>query len=189
MISTIDEMTPIMNESNATLVSALIGVFGALLGVVITLLFENYRRRKEQIDKAKPILINYIHNDDSKKLMGYAFKSDSTDNNHIIGCFKNTDNGVLFLDYVETETKKYYYKNNSAVDKNSVFLLGLYGLSGETLKKCTIYCHDIYGTSYKYNAKFTPDSPGIFNKITLIDSEPQRIKRRRKERQNKNSIN
>lgn len=42
MISTIDEMTPIMNESNATLVSALIGVFGALLGVVITLLFENY---------------------------------------------------------------------------------------------------------------------------------------------------
>lgn len=189
MNSTVDEIQKLIPESYATLVAALIGVFGALLGVVITLLFENYRRRKERIDKAKPILINYIHNDASKKLMGYAFKSDSTDNKHIIGCFKNTDNGVLFLDYVETETKKYFYRNNSAVDKNFVFLLGLYGLSGETLKKCTIYCHDVYGTSYKYNAKFRLNSPDNFNRIILIDSEPERVKWRRKDRLDENSNN
>lgn len=178
-------MAPIMHESNATLIAALIGVFGALLGVLITLLVESNLRRKELKDKAKPIVINYIHNDTTKKLSGFVFKSDSSDSNSIIGCFKNTDNGVLFLDYVETETKRYYYSNNSAVDKNTVFLIELKGTSGENLKKCFIHCHDIYGTPYKYNAKFTPQTSSNFNDITLIDSEPQRARKHRIDKQTK----
>ena len=59
MICTIDELTPIMHESNATLLAALIGVFGALLGVIATSVIENKRRRKDLNDKAKPIIINY----------------------------------------------------------------------------------------------------------------------------------
>ena len=185
MINTIDEMVPIMHESNATLIAALIGVFGALLGVLITLLVESKLRRKELKDKAKPIVINYIHNDTAEKPSGYIFKSDSTDSDCIIGCFKNTDNGVLFLDYVETETKRYHYNNNSAIDKNTVFLIELKGISGETLKKCVIYCHDIYGTPYKYSAKFTPQTASKFNDITLIDSEPQRVKKHQIRKQTK----
>lgn len=173
-----------MPESNATLVAALIGVFSALLVLVITLIIENRRRRKELIDKAKPIIITYLHTDSSKVLSGYVFQSDSTDNNIIIGTFKNTDNGILFIDYVKTETKKYSYYRVVAVEKKTIFQIALKGISGETLKKCDIYCHDIYGTPYIYRAAFTQKA-GKFNDITLIDSEPQRVRRHQIRKQTK----
>lgn len=182
MVGTIDELSPIMHESNATLVAALIGVFGALLGVLITMFIENHRRRKELTEKAKPIVITFLHTDSSKTLTGYIFQSDSTDNDKIMGTFKNTDNGILFIDYIKTETKKYSYYRVVAIEKNTTFIITLKGLSGETLKKCDIYCHDIYGTPYIYRAAFTQKA-GKFNDITLIDSEPKKTKRKKQNKQ------
>lgn len=168
-----------MHESNATLVAALIGVFGALLGVIVTSVIENRRRKKNLYDKAKPIIINYQNTETltSKTRTPYVFKSDNESKGSIIGTFKNTDNGILFLDYIKTETKTYMPKHVIAIDKNTVFEIKLCGLEGETMKECTLYCHDIYRNKYLYNASFTSDS-WQFNMISLIDGEPTKVSKK-----------
>lgn len=176
MNSTVDEIQKVIPESYATLVAAIIGVFGALLGVAITFMIENHRRRKELVDKAKPIMINYLNTETltSRTRTPYLFVSDGKSKESINGTFKNTDNGILFLDYIKTETKTYMPKHVVAIDKNTVFEIMLRGLQGETLKECKFYCHDIYGNKYYYNALFTTDL-WQFNQISILDGEPTRI--------------
>lgn len=139
------------------ILSVLIGGLLTLLGVGITLKYETKKRKEEQIDKAKPIIINYMSDviDKNQYTPRYIFSNDEeTVGKEITGIFKNTDNGILFFEYIETETKKYYPQQSSAVDKNTVFYLTLNIVIGETLKKCIFHCHDILGTKYYYEASF-----------------------------------
>ena len=137
--------------------SAVIGGILALIGVFITLSHERKERKKEQKDKVKPIIINYMANTARKdtQALKFLFEADEKPRSRdIIGVFKNTDNGILFIDYIETETKKYYTEHSSVVDKNTVFYIYLSITNGETLKKCIIHCHDIFGTKYYYEGRF-----------------------------------
>ena len=143
------------------LASAIIGGILALLGVWLTLRYEKKERKSEQIDKAKPIIINYmVHAIENKShIPKYLFLSgEDSGGKEITGVFKNTDNGILFFDCIETETKKYYPQHSSAVDKNTVFYVLLNITKGETLKKCIFHCHDIFGTQYTYEADFCSES-------------------------------
>ena len=147
-------------QNSAVLIAALIGVFGALAGVITTAVIENKRRRKELVDKAKPIIINCPINaiKDRVHVPRYAFlNSDDKGVDSFYGFYKNTDNGIVFLDSIETETKKYLPQRNSAVDKNSTFIIELSIVEGETLKKCRIHCHDIFGNKYYYDAEYVYD--------------------------------
>ena len=137
--------------------SAVVGGLLALVGVRITLNHEKKERKEEQIEKAKPIIINYmLHAVDNKQpYPKYIFSNtEKTTDKDITGIFKNTDNGILFFDYIETETKKYYPQHSSAVDRNTVFFVSIKIVNGETLKKCIFHCHDIFGTKYYYEASF-----------------------------------
>jgi hypothetical protein len=141
--------------------SAFIGGLLALIGVGITLNHEKKERKKEQLDKAKPIIINYMLHavDKNQPIPKYIFSNQKTEGGkNITGIFKNTDNGILFFDYIETETKIYHPKHSSAVDKNTVFYVIIDIVSGETLKKCIFHCHDIFGTKYCYEASFCFES-------------------------------
>ena len=141
--------------------SAIIGGMLALFGVWITLRHEKKERKLEQIDKAKPIIINYmVHAIENKlHIPKYLFSScEESVGKEITGVFKNTDNGILLFDCIETETKKYYPQHSSAVDKNTVFYVLLDITKGETLKKCIFHCHDIFGTQYTYEAVFCFES-------------------------------
>lgn len=139
------------------LLSAFIGGLLALVGVLITLNHEKKERKKEQLDKAKPIIINYMVHaiDKNHPAPKYIFLNNkNTVGKDVIGIFKNTDSGILFFDYIETETKKYYPQHSSAVDKNTVFSVSIRIVNGETLKKCIFHCHDVFGTKYYYEASF-----------------------------------
>lgn len=68
-------------------------------------------------------------------------------------------------------------KHVVAVDKNTVFEIKLCGLEGETMKECILFCHDIYGNKFVYNASFTNDS-WQFNMISLIDGEPTKVSKK-----------
>ena len=90
--------------------SALIGGFLALVGVLITLHREKEELKQERIEKAKPVLINYPDSavDRSVLTPTYKFKANEGEmRGTLIGCFKNTDNGIAFIDCVKTETKTY----------------------------------------------------------------------------------
>ena len=141
--------------------SAVVGGLLALIGVYITLKREQKKRKEEQIEKAKPIIINYmLHAVDNKHpYPKYIFSNtEKTTDKDITGIFKNTDNGILFFDYIETETKKYYPQHSSAVDRNTVFFVSIKIVNGETFKKCIFHCHDIFGTKYYYEASFCFES-------------------------------
>lgn len=153
-----DWMKSWVYQNSAVLIAALIGVFGALAGVIITAYIENGRRRKELLDKAKPIIINHPINavPDRAHIPHYVFRnSTDKDEDEFYGLFKSTDNGIVFLDSIETETRQYLPQRNSAVDKNTVFIIALHIVQGETLKQCRICCHDIFGNKYYYDAEFT----------------------------------
>ena len=157
---------------------AFIGAFGVLLGVIITALIENRRRIKELKDINKPILINYKlhHISDESTVQAFYFESDEKPCARITGIFKNTDNGILFIDCVKTETKCYTPKFPATIDKNIVFYLILENTQGETTKQCLIYCHDILGTPYLYHAKFCFER-NVESQIILIDDAPQKRKK------------
>lgn len=166
-----------MIENSGELIAALIGATATIIAVVLTIRMESKQRRKDDITKAKPILINYFSIDkiSQQKLPRYIFQSESDDTEKIYGSFKNTDNAIIFIDYIKTETKIYTNNRSVAIDKNIVFLLAIRGLKGETLKECKIYCHDIYGNKYLYNAEFR-NEPEKYSKLSLVDNEPKIIK-------------
>ena len=153
------------------LVSALIGGALALAGVLITLGREKKELKKERVEKAKPVLINYPDDaiNRSELTPTFTFKAnEGGSRGTLIGVFKNTDNGIAFLDCIKTETKTYLPINNVTIDKNTVFRIHLINIGGETMKKCSILCHDIYGTNYCYQAHF--DCKAANRNDIVIDS-------------------
>ena len=124
-------------QNSGALISALISVFGALLGVIIMLIVEGHRRKTEEKAKAKPIVINYSLGHVMKKEEGfpnYIFESEGDCEATITGVFKNTDNGILFIDFIDTENKRYCSKHPVVVDKNTIFHITLSGVNGDSLK-------------------------------------------------------
>ena len=144
-----------------TAISAFVGGLIALVGVVITLRHEGKSQKEERIDRAKPIMINYPAKavPDRAHVPHYHFRaSEGTVPSEKYGVFKNTDNGILFLECIRTETKEYFPQRNSAVAKNEAFIVILHLAEGETLTECRIYCHDIFGNKYYYDAQYDYDS-------------------------------
>ena len=177
MISTYDQMASFMPESNATLVAAIIGVIGALLGVIVTLFFENKRRRKETIDRARPIIINYLNDSTiDNSLTTYTLKSDTCDSDNVFGSFKNTDNGILFLDYVDLGNKRYTPQLFAVVDTNTAFSILLQGTGGASFDKpCKLVCHDIFGNKYSYSLMLAKNNTKPYNDLILSDGIPKRM--------------
>ena len=142
------------------LLSAVIGGALTLLGVIKTLKNENKIIREERNEKSKPVLINYMCSlEKQKNIPKYVFVSDGPETEiSIKGIFKNTDCGIAFIDKIVTENKTYFPKETSTVDKNTTFIIELHNLDGESLKSCRIFCHDILGNGYYYDAKFVLDN-------------------------------
>lgn len=143
------------------LISALIGGGLTLAGVIVTIKWEAKHKKKEEIEKVKPIVINatspMIPKD--SKIFCYTFESQGDLQKHeVFAVFKNTDNGILFFDLIKTANKEYYPIDGATVDKNTFFYISLKSIVGDTMEKCDIYCHDIYGNKYVYNGYFNFDS-------------------------------
>lgn len=181
MISTPDQMTPIMNENNTALLSAVIGAAVALFGVIITEIITSCRRKKDKIENAKPIIINYLNESvTTNPLTTYIFRSDSGDTTDITGSFKNTDNGLLFLDYVDIGSKRFNPKVFAVVDKNTEFSITLQGLGGASLdNEIRLYFHDVFGNPYYYRLNQTGSSRKYI-RIALADDEPQPVNKAKK---------
>ena len=170
-------------ENAAILVSAAIGVIGALLGVIITQIVENRRRRKELIDKAKPIVINYTTERSiaEHSVTSYYFETDDDGAGMASSLFKNTDNGILFIDHIETQKKKYYPAQVATADKNTVFKVFLPVTKGENFENCALFGRDIYGNLYRYNCRFDFEKD-IEHEIVIVDSMPTLISKAAKSR-------
>ena len=78
---------------------------------------------------------------------------------------KNTDNGIVILDRVETENNRYYPEADTVVEKNQMFELKVrWIISGnETLKDVRLFVKDIYGNEYQYPASLDENSRCFFS--------------------------
>lgn len=137
--------------------SAVLGGIFALLGSFITIRFERKKIEKANIDRAKPIIINRTMNIKKPYETGEQFDFFAAEGSApvtLVGNFRNTDNAITFLDHVESDNKKYIPKVSAAIDKNTDFSICLHNVEKENFKNCRIYCHDIHGRQYFYEAKF-----------------------------------
>ena len=144
-------------STHEALVGAIIGGLFSLLGSHCVLKHDLKRHKEERIEKIKPVLINYdyISSQEKSGLPHYIFTSeDDIECGNIEGVFKNTDNGIAFIDMVETKNKLYRPYNMATVDKDTAFVLVLKKIQGEDFKECKIHCHDILGNQYYYRARF-----------------------------------
>lgn len=128
-----------------------------LFGSVLVLKYEMRKHRKERIEKSKPILIDgmYTNDDEKKFLPKYVFVSDGEKVLPTLKILlKNTDNGIAFIDKIQTENKAYFPQKNATIDKNTLFVIELGIVQGENLKEIELHCHDIYGKRYYYDIIF-----------------------------------
>lgn len=169
------------NEIITPLLSTILGGILALIGSFITFRHETKRQHSEEIDRVKPIIINYDRRQisDGSHTAKYIFEDETKSSKALISTFKNTDNGLLFFDYIKTENKIYYPKNNSAVDKDIPFFIQLNVSNGETFKSCALFCHDIYGTKYYYPAHFNFGTDGA-SKIVIDNIMPVEASKQKK---------
>ena len=146
-----------ITDVSTPLAASVIGGLLTLKGAKMTLNNANKAMAQERREKVKPVLINYTCTciDEERVLPKFVFKSDGEVTSiNIKGILKNADGGVVFIDKIVTEKTTYYPEANSTIDKNTAFVIELHNLSNETLKTCNIFCHDVLGYEYYYEAEF-----------------------------------
>lgn len=175
-----------MCDSTATIIAGVIGFVGALIGAAATIIAvrltinSNSKQQKQDlINQAKPIIINIdydeLPSEESKNIQRIILFCDNNDNEIALsGTFKNTNNAIMFFDYVKTEKNTYTPKISSVVDRDTIFQIGLKLVRGEVFESWEIFFHDIYGNNYKYIAKINSEYD---NRLELENSEPIRIKK------------
>lgn len=166
-----------LTDNSGILVAELIGAVGTIIAVVITIKHENRQRREDLVSMAKPIIINYLNDTViGNPLPTFVFQSDTLDSDEIIGSFKNTDNGILFLDHIDIGSKRYNPKEFAVVDKNTTFSVLLQGTGGASFdNSIKLYCHDIFGNQYWYRCEIA-NTTNKYNDLILSDGKPQTSK-------------
>ena len=165
------------------LLAALIGGGMTLIGVIITIRHDNKNReedrKRELIQRAKPILINYAGHRGAETTVLYFSESGKEEGGKtIFGSFKNTDNGILTVDKIVAASGNLTYLPvaYSTVDKNTAFIIGITLANyKETFDGWTMYVHDIYDNPYcyrmKFNEKRTSDASYILLSGTIYSPE------------------
>ena len=139
--------------------SALLGGGLTLLGVWLTIKDQNKKEETARKAAARPWIFSceeYIPQD--KKTYFMVPDSDYSQDMFISGIIKNTDNGILILDCVESEAVRYTSAGDNVVDKNSaVELVILLKNHVEPLKGFHLYIKDVYGNRYSYEMPLNGD--------------------------------
>ena len=119
---------------------------------------DSERRRLE----AKPWLFSYdeAQDYDVKKVQYYCMDLSGDMNMRgrgagiLTGLIKNTDNGIMLLDRVESENHVYLPSTGNIVEKGSLIQLIIWlSTECETLENMRLYVKDIYGNTYCYPMK------------------------------------
>lgn len=153
------------------LIAALIGGGLTMWGVVYTIKSQRKDEEKRRRDAVRPFLYScpkepgyqkpimkmYVFSNPDEPCMGQDMA--------YFGIIKNTDNGIMILDRVETENNRYYPEADTVVEKNQMFELKVrWIISGnETLKDVRLFVKDIYGNEYQYPASLDENSRCFFS--------------------------
>ena len=109
------------------LASLICGAF-TCIGVMITIIYENRKRKEERRLQNKPLFYRLDYRQgsyDYKETIDYYLGVDNSDKKEgqIDGTIKNTDNAILIIEGVSVNGKIYKSLFGNVVDKNQVFYL------------------------------------------------------------------
>ena len=143
------------------IISACIGGGLTLIGVLLTMKYEN-KKRKEEIKAAnKPLfyVIDPMQQYDNKNSSDFDFVNEEigTSRSFITIILKNTDKTILVLDYISINSIKYYPKNGNIVDKNTIFNVYIHIPTGEKVdynSNIVFSIKDSVGNNYKYKLSY-----------------------------------
>ena len=135
------------------LISALFGGFLTLLGVKMTITAQNKKEDIARKASVRPwIFTCEEHVPGDKKTYAMEAEPNHNERGFIAGNIRNTDNGLLILDYVESRTVQYVPTGDKVVDKNSSIELVIFLKDKvETLEGFHLYIRDIYDNRYRYS--------------------------------------
>jgi len=142
--------------------SASLGGLIALFGVVITIKHEDRQRkryREEELKvQAKPIIINYSMQQVSEKAIAtfpFSKSGEIESGETLTGIFKNTDNGIMFIDKIVSKDITYFPVADSVLDKNMpVRIVVQFADEHEIFHDYVMHVHDIYNNKYYYNLEY-----------------------------------
>lgn len=136
------------------LLSALIGGGMTLLGVWLTLKYQ--REKDDEINKLKykPFFYETLPSENdrlnSRQIQLVSNEHYSMKNLRQIP-IRNSDNGVLLIEYLKTENKIYKPLYGKIVEKNAYCVLCVYFDDGENLKNMLLSVTDVLGNRYMYD--------------------------------------
>ena len=136
------------------LLSALIGGFVTMLGVIITIKWESKKEKKNRIEAAKPWIYSLDYEESYDCISTndiYLSANGMATNIERFIIIKSTGNGIGIIERFETENMVYYPFIGRILDKNSVTHVRIcLSEKNETLKNMFLYVSDVYGNQYKY---------------------------------------
>lgn len=139
------------------LLSALIGGFVTMLGVILTIKHEQKKAAEQRKQDAKPWLFSMDdkENFDCKKANDIILMADATMEGRAGLCIliKNTDNGVGIIEKLQTKDNTYLPTVGRILDKNSISYVHFFFAPHETLTDMYLYISDVYGNKYMYRVE------------------------------------
>ena len=145
-----------------SIISAFIGGSLTLIGVIITIHFENKKKKEELIIANKPLFyaINPMQAYDYKNAIDYnlSAKDNIFLDGKILFIFKNTDKAIMIINYLSINGKKYYPINGNVVDKNTTFNLIIHSLCDpldNEKNEIILSVNDSLNNIYLYNLDYS----------------------------------
>ena len=139
------------------LLSALIGGFVTMLGVILTIKHEQKKAAEERKQDAKPWLFSMDdkENFDCTKANDIILMADATLEGRPGLCIliKNTDNGVGIIEKLQTKNNTYLPTVGRVLDKNSISYVHFFFAPHETLTDMFLHISDVYGNKYMYRVE------------------------------------
>lgn len=137
---------------------AIIGGFVTLLGVKWTIKNEKEQDRKNKKLEIKPIFYRIDpfqqYFDDNTMELFFRYNPSGLMKKEISGTFKNTDQAIMKIDYIEYDNRRYYPQNGNVVDKNVIFELRILTNKISKNRKIVLKVEDVLENVYFYKMIF-----------------------------------
>ena len=164
------------------IVAALLGGGLTMWGVAWTLKAQKKERDEDARLAVKPVFyrLHPMQDYEYKDAQEFAMCCSENPTWKVYAIIKNTENGILILDRLETANNVYYPHHGSVIEKNTVINLHIGLVDGDTMEGATFHVKDVLGNEYVYAVTTTTHSDGKSIEISGYTEIPHYNKKKRK---------
>ena len=148
-------------------ICALISGILTIIGVGLTIKHENKKSKHVLKLSNKPIFYRIDPNQEYNYKIAHDYQFNFYSNKKlkdICGIFKNTDNAILFLNYISVDGNKYFPSFGNVIDKNEIFNIYVCSeIDVSSKSEVIMSIYDILNNEYKYKLFCETTSSDLVN--------------------------